>query len=131
MNSNPNATNPSRIVRCAIYTRSASVEHGQESLDGQEAICRAAAAEQPGLVVLDDHVYRDLGVSASTSRGRTGLDSLLTDAAKSPLPFAHLVVVDSSRLARNSSVVFDILDQLDRLGVYVHFARRQLNSADV
>ena len=126
----PSTTHPSQSERCAIYTRSTSAEQATESVDLQEKLCLAAIAWQLGWTVLDEHVHRDLDVSGPTVRGRMGLDSLLANEGKDPRPFECLVFVDASRLGRNSSVVVDILDQLDRLGVYVYFARRQLNAED-
>jgi DNA invertase Pin-like site-specific DNA recombinase len=115
--------------RCAIYTRCATVEGGAESIKRQEQSCRAAAT-QNGWIVLDNHVYTDLGRSGNTLSGRSALDALLAAARTNPRPFDHLLVEEGSRLARNLSIVVKILPELSGLGVQVHLATAGLASGE-
>jgi DNA invertase Pin-like site-specific DNA recombinase len=121
-----NTKNPS--VRCAIYLRSACIEQGTDPLNDQKLSCQAAAALHPDWTILDDHVYRDAGVSGYSHLGRTGLRSLLEDVKSLPRPFDCIIVAETARVGRNPSDVAEILDQLACHGVYVYFANQGLDS---
>jgi len=118
MTKEPNTDNPDSAPRCAIYTRCASVEDGAESIPSiqrQQQSCRAAAT-QNGWIVLDNHVYTDLGTSGNTLSGRAELDALLEAARTNPRPFDHLLIEEGYRLARDLSIVVKTLAELNGFG---------------
>src|ERR1700743_3325399 len=65
-------------LRCAIYARFSSDRQSAVSITDQVRKCREHAHGQ-GWTVLDEHVYADEAVSA-TSSARTGLQKLLASA---------------------------------------------------
>jgi DNA invertase Pin-like site-specific DNA recombinase len=129
MTKEPNTNNPASAPRCAIYTRCATVEGGADSIQRQRQSCRAAATRN-GWIVLENHIYTDLGRSGNTLSGRAALDALLAAARTNPRPFDHLLVEEGSRLARNLSIVVKILAELNGLGVQVHLASAGLASGE-
>jgi DNA invertase Pin-like site-specific DNA recombinase len=127
-----NIDTPDSAPRCAIYTRSASVEDGAESIPSiqrQQQSCRAAATRN-GWIVLENHIYTNLGRSGNTLSGRAALGALLAAASTSPRPFDHLLVEEDSRLARDLSIVVKIVAELDGLGVHVYLASTGLKSGE-
>jgi DNA invertase Pin-like site-specific DNA recombinase len=129
MTKEPNANNPGSAPRCAIYTRCATVEGGVESIKRQQQSCRAAATRN-GWIVLDNHVYTDLGTSGNALSGRAELDALLEAARTNPRPFDYLLVEEGSRLARDLSIVVKIVAELNGLGVQVHLASTDPKSGE-
>ena|SRR5437016_4641318 len=83
-----------------------------------------------GWIVLENHIYTDLGRSGNTLSGRAALDALLEAARTNPRPFDHLLVEEGSRLARDLSIVVKIVAELDGLGVHVYLASTGLKSGE-
>jgi DNA invertase Pin-like site-specific DNA recombinase len=129
MTREPNTNNPANASRCAIYTRCATVEVGAESIKRQQQSCRAAAT-QNGWIVLENHIYTDLGRSGNTLSGRAALDALLAAARTNPRPFDRLLVEEGARLARDLSIVIKLVAELNGLGVQVHIVRAGLASEE-
>jgi DNA invertase Pin-like site-specific DNA recombinase len=129
MTKEPNTNNPASAPRCATYTRCATVEGGADSTQRQRQSCRAAATKN-GWIVLENHIYTDLGRSGNTLPGRAALDALLAAASTNPRPFDHLLVEESSRFARNLSIVVEIVAELNGLGVQVYLASTGLASGE-
>jgi len=116
-------------TRCAIYLRSACGGRGSSSwLNEQERICRAAA-RQFNWMVLEDYVWKEKGKSGTSCR-RFGLESLIAEAKKSPKPFDHVLMNDTSRLSRNFGEALKIINDLACHGVDFYFADQKLNSKD-
>jgi len=125
MMNDSSANNSLPTVQCAIYTRSATFEARSDTHANQERICRAAAKQLPGWIVLDHHIYSEQTSGFGT---RPGLNSLINNAKSSPRPFECVLVADADRLGRNLVDVTRILDALHYHGVYVYFAGSGLDS---
>jgi DNA invertase Pin-like site-specific DNA recombinase len=116
-------------MRCASYLRYASDMARQASLEDQKQNCRRFA-EDRGWIAPDEYVYTDAGKSGTSPAGRDGLNSLIIAAKKQPSPFRMLLVEETSRLARNSRDVLDIVNALALHGVDVYFINQNLDSRD-
>ena len=99
------------------------------SIQRQQQSCRAAATKN-GWIVLENHIYTDLGRSGNTLSGRAELDALLEAARTNPRPFDHLLVEEVSRLVRDLSIVVKILAELNTVGVQVHLASTDPKSGE-
>ena len=115
--------------RCAIYLRSArgGVE-SSSSFEEQERSCRAAA-RRLNWIVLDDYVRKEVGKFGNSSR-ELGIDTLITEAKKSPPPFDYVLTNDVSRLSRNIGEALGLIKELECHGVSFYFAREKLSSND-
>ena len=116
-------------IRCASYLRIASDMTRQAALEDQKQHCRRFA-EEHGWIAPDEYVYTDAGKSGTSPAGRDGLNSLIIAAKKQPSPFRMLLVEETSRLARNSGDVLDIVNTLALHGVHVYFINQKLDSRD-
>lgn len=115
-----------RIVRAAIYTRSAV--HDPASLARQQDLCCIAAAEHSWHV--DDLIFSDSDKSRPTKNEREGLSLLLQRAEEQPRPFDHALVESICRLDRNMTVITRIVDTLASYGIGVYFTEDRLDSRD-
>ena len=108
------------MSRCfAIYARVSTeeqAEHGT-SLEGQVEQCRALALR---LGATELRTFVDAGISG-TEIARPGLQSLLAAAHGHEL--AGVVCLDPDRLARNLSHQLIVTDQLEGIGVELHFVQ--------
>lgn len=123
---NDDKSKPSRTV-AAIYARRAVSDPAE--IRQQVDACRAAAARLD-LSISDDHIYTEMGVPGKTRAGRTALTSLLAATQVTPCPFQTVLTVDLARMARNLTVVSQILQQLHEAGVTVHFVDQNVDSRD-
>src|SRR5687767_13017353 len=87
-------------MRTACYARFSSELQRQTSIDDQVRECREYS-KRHGWHWQATHIYSDKGISGSSIEGRAGLQALLAAVASKPRPFDVLVVVDSSRVARD------------------------------
>jgi hypothetical protein len=120
-----------QAVRCAIYARSASGTESekQSAVAHQIARCREAANAND-FTVAEDCIRTDAGKSGVAIKSRSGLQELMTLAATKPRPFSALICDSSDRLARNFSIVLQIVDALIFNGVSVHFASDGCDTGD-
>jgi site-specific DNA recombinase len=116
-------------MRCASYLRTATELVRPLSLEDQKQRCRRFA-EEHGWVVPDQYVFTDEATSGTSRAGRDGLNSLIIAAKKQPSPFRMVLVDDTSRLARNSRDVLEIMDALALHGVHFYFINQGLDSRD-
>jgi len=120
---------PKNIVaiatKAAIYIRNALANSG--STDAQKATC-SHHATQENLEVDPAHVYVDDGASGSTLDQRPALTAMLVAANSQPRPFDVVLVDTSSRLARSTSVLLTIVEQLMAAGVALIVVDQYLDS---
>ncbi len=108
------------MSRCfAIYARVSTEEQAQHgtSLEGQAEMCRRLAEK---LGATEIRAFVDAGISG-TDISRPGLQALL--AAASAHEIAGVACLDPDRLARNLSHQLIITDQLEGIGVELHFVQ--------
>ena len=108
-------------MRAAIYVRKSTAQTGMSedarSVERQKSRARAYAADR-GWTVADEHVYEDDGISGAEFARRPGFQRLL-ETLKRLSPFQYLVVMDESRLGRESIETAHILKQLSLAGVRI------------
>jgi site-specific DNA recombinase len=102
-------------LRCAIYARFSSDRQNQTSILDQIRKCRDYATRQ-GWLVLDQHVYSDEAIAA-TSMAREGLQRLLTAANVSDRMFDCILIDDTSRLTRKLADALNLYEKLTFAGV--------------
>jgi site-specific DNA recombinase len=102
-------------LRCAIYARFSSDRQNQTSILDQIRKCRDYATRQ-GWLVLDQHVYSDEAIAA-TSMARKGLQRLLTAANVSDRMFDCILIDDTSRLTRKLADALNLYEKLTFAGV--------------
>ena len=106
----------------ALYLRKSS-EDERSGLDGKSIERQrehaSAFAEKRGWRVDPDCVYEDEGVSGAEFVNRHGLQRLLRDARRKPLPFQMLVIAEPSRLGREQIETAFVLKQITDAGVEV------------
>lgn len=105
--------------RFAVYARVSTDEQAQHgtSLEGQVEACRALALKLGATAV---RAFVDAGISG-TDMGRPGLQALL--AAARSREVEAVACLDPDRLARNLSHQLIVTDELEALGVELHFAQ--------
>ncbi len=103
----------------AIYARVSTDEQAQHgtSLDGQLERCEALARN---LGATEVHAFVDAGISGSDIM-RPGLQALLAAARSHEIE--AVVCLDPDRLARNLSHQLIITDQLEGIGIELHFVQ--------
>jgi site-specific DNA recombinase len=117
------------IRRCAIYTRKSSEEGLDQdfnSLDAQREACeayiRSQASEGWRLIKT---AYDDGGISGGTME-RPGLQRLLTDIRQKQVDVVVIYKVD--RLSRSLMDFLKMIEEFDRLGVWVVAITQQFNT---
>ena len=83
-------------MRAAIYARFSTELQNDESIDDQEALCRACAAREGHEVV---QVYSDAAKSGGSIQGRPGVQQLMRDAGQDR--FQVIIVEALDRLSRD------------------------------
>jgi site-specific DNA recombinase len=127
MSNNFRTTEPSN--RCAHYGRSATEMHAPAALEEQERVCRDFATRN-GWLFLNEHVYRDAGISGTSKFKRKGLAALEAAAQKRPRPFDYVLFDDVSRLSRNLGDVPEFVERMEHYGIKVRFVSQNLDSSD-
>ena len=108
-------------MHAAIYVRKSTAQTGMNedarSVERQKARAREYAAGR-GWSVLDEHIYEDDGISGAEFDRRPGFQRLLS-ALKRRAPFRILIVMDESRLGRESIETAHILKQFSLSGIRI------------
>ncbi len=108
-------------MRAAIYVRKSTAQTGMSedarSVERQKARAREYATLH-GWTVADEHVYEDDGISGAEFARRPGFQRLI-DTLKRRSPFQYLIVMDESRLGRESIETAHVLKQLMLAGVRI------------
>jgi len=109
----------------AIYARKSTDEPGKheeaKSVEKQKAAAMEFAATQ-GWTIAEEHIFEDDGISGAEFERRPGLQRLLAtlgNGRKARPPFAHLVMMDLSRLGREQFETGYVLKRLLQGGVRV------------
>ncbi|TAK45294.1 MAG: hypothetical protein EPO27_10390 [Betaproteobacteria bacterium] len=108
----------SNADRCALYVRSSKDRH-DVSIDAQRRELLELAAKR-GLAVAQE--YAD-AVEAANDWSRPGFRQLLLDVARADRGWAVLLVLDTSRLARDVNLAGVFRHECRRRGVRVVFAK--------
>jgi site-specific DNA recombinase len=108
-------------MNAAIYVRKSTAQTGMNedarSVERQKA--RALEyAERHGWTVAPGHIFTDDGISGAEFERRPGFQRL-KDALKLHPPFRYLIVMDESRLGRESIETAHVLKQLSLAGVRI------------
>jgi site-specific DNA recombinase len=114
-------------MRAAIYARFSSELQRATSIDDQVNVARAFA-DVHGWTIADDQIFTDAALSGS-SLERAGIQSMLSAAARRPLPFDILLVDDSSRVSRDLADAVRVMQQLRFLGVRVIYISQNIDSS--
>ena len=105
----------------AIYVRKSTAQTGMSedarSVERQKARARDYAARR-GWTVSEEHVYEDDGISGAEFARRPGFQRLI-ETLKRLSPFQFLIVMDESRLGRESIETAHVLKQLMVAGVRI------------
>src|SRR5262249_20351119 len=116
-------------VRCAIYARYSSDLQRPASIEDQNRNC-FKGGEEKGWTILSEFVRSDAAKSGTTVAGREALDSLVTEACRTPRPFDCVLIDDTSRLGRNLSDVLRLAESFEYDGVFLYFVSQRLDSRD-
>ena len=104
-----------KSLHCAIYARFSSDRQSPTSISDQVRKCRDYATHQ-GWIVLDQHIYSDEAIAA-TSTAREGLQRLLAAAASPNRMFDCILIDDTSRLTRKLADALNLYEKLTFAGV--------------
>ena len=108
-------------MRAAIYARKSTAQTGMSedarSVERQKARAREYAAQR-GWTVVDEHIYEDDGISGAEFARRPGFQRLI-ETLKRLSPFQYLIVMDESRLGRESIETAHVLKQFMLAGVRI------------
>lgn len=106
----------------AAYVRKSTEQTGT-SLEARSVARQIARSREfalgHGWSIPDAHVFADDGISGAEFEHRPGLQALLASLKPKP-PFTHLVMMDSSRLGRESFETNYVMKRLLQAGVRVH-----------
>lgn len=107
---------PTENKKCLVYTRVSTDEQVKEglSLDVQKKLCSKWAKDHGYQAV---GIYTDEGKSATTTKGRHGLEDLIINCQKEHID--AVVVLDTDRLARNPFDHYFIKNQLKKVGTEI------------
>lgn len=94
----------------AAYIRVSTDRQTELSPESQLNEIRAYA-ERNNIVLLEDHLYRDEGISGTSTKHREDFLRMISNAKKKPRPFDAIIVWKFSRFARNreDSIVYKAL----------------------
>ena len=94
----------------AAYIRVSTDRQTELSPESQLNEIRAFA-ERNDIVLLEDHLYRDDGISGTSTKHRDDFMRMINNAKKKPRPFDAIIVWKFSRFARNreDSIVYKTL----------------------
>jgi site-specific DNA recombinase len=119
------ATEPSGMIRVAIYARFSSDLQNDKSVDDQIAFCREVCARNGMTVVL---TFEDRAVSASSAKNRPGFIALMRAAAARL--FDVVVAEDMDRIFRDQADYHAARKELDFLGITIHTATGKVTKID-
>jgi site-specific DNA recombinase len=112
--------------RCAVYARVSSDRQNPLSPTDQVRKCREYA-ENNALVLLDDHIYIDQGLSGVGS-DRPHFQKLLNVALSLSRAFDTILVDDTSRLSRSQPESMTIIEKLKFAGLRVIFISQGIDT---
>lgn len=114
-----------RKIRVAAYARvSTSTAEQLESLETQIQHFEDLLSSHPDWQAVD--IYVDEGITGTSLTNRHGLQRLLKDARSGEI---DLIVTKSiSRFSRNIEECLEIIRELSKLGVAIHFDKENLNT---
>jgi DNA invertase Pin-like site-specific DNA recombinase len=108
-------------MRAAIYVRKSTAQTGMSedarSVERQKSRARDYATRR-GWTIADEHVYEDDGISWAEFARRPGFQRLI-ETLKRLCPFQYLIVMDESRLGRESIETAHVLKQLMVAGIRI------------
>ena len=108
-------------MRAAIYARKSTAQTGMSedarSVERQKTRAREYAAQR-GWTVVNEHIYEDDGISGAEFARRPGFQRLI-ETLKRLSPFQYLIVMDESRLGRESIETAHVLKQFMLAGVRI------------
>lgn len=84
----------------AISVRVSTNMQVKYSPDSQIKLC-LEYAKKNNIIVSNEHIYRDDGISGTNANKRTEFQRMISDAQNQPKPFDVILVYDFSRFARN------------------------------
>src|ERR1700704_6276615 len=117
-------------MRAAIYVRKSTAQTGMSedarSVERQKSRARAYAIGR-GWTVDDEHVYEDDGISGAEFARRPGFQRLI-ETLKRLSSFQFLIVMDESRLGRESIETAHVLKQLMLAGgrIFAYLDNREV-----
>jgi site-specific DNA recombinase len=112
--------------RCAAYARVSSDRQNPLSPTDQVRKCREFA-DANNLVVLEEHIYIDEGMSGVGS-DRPAFQRLLSIALSPRRPFDTILVDDTSRLSRNQAEAMTIVEKLKFAGLRIIFPSQGIDT---
>lgn len=94
----------------ALYIRVSTEDQTEYSPDSQIKLCYKYAKEH-NITILENHIYRDDGISGRSIDKRLEFQRMIANAKKKPKPFDIILVYDFSRFARNrqDSIIYKAL----------------------
>jgi DNA invertase Pin-like site-specific DNA recombinase len=105
-------------VNTALYLRS-SKDRSDVSIDAQRRELRALAAKR-GLKIIEEYVD---AVESAKDENRPGFQRMVTDMRSSSRQWTHLLLLDTSRLARNRLIAIWFKREAEKRGVEVIFSK--------
>ena len=114
--------------RAAIYARVSTDKQSLLSPESQIRKCREAA-EARGFCILDEHVYRDDGISG-VSTDRPAFQRMMAAALSHSKPFSAIFCDDTSRLSRSTEDSLGIFAKLNFAGVQLVAVSQAIDSSD-
>lgn len=102
--------------RAAIYARYSSDLQSPASIEDQIRKCQQYA-DSHGFTVLDQYMYQEPALSATTMVARPALQRLLRTAESKPCPFEVILVDDTSRLSRDTADQLNMQKRLKFAGI--------------
>jgi site-specific DNA recombinase len=109
------------MMHAAIYVRKSTAQTGMSedarSVERQKARALEYAGRH-GWTVSPEHIFEDDGISGAEFERRPGFQRLKETLKRRP-PFQYLIVMDESRLGRESIETASILKQLSLAGVRI------------
>ena len=95
---------------CAAYVRVSTEDQAEYSPDSQLELLREYA-KRNDMLLPDEFVFRDEGISGRTAEKRPDFMRLISTAKQKPRPFSTILVWKFSRFARNQeeSIVYKSL----------------------
>ena len=118
--------------KAAIYARYSEGEGRDKSttIDNQIAMCKEKALKE-GLSVVDEHVYVDQKVSASSVNTRPGLMEMLNNIIDQNIDFPDVLIAkDHSRLFRNYQDANNYTEVISQAKVSIIYVTQDFGSPD-
>ena len=112
--------------QCAVYARVSTDKQNPLSPTDQARNCREFASIS-NLIVLEDHVYIDDGISGVGS-DRPAFQRLLNAALSPARPFDVILVDDTSRFSRSLPEAMTIIEKLKFAGLRVIFVSQGIDT---